>query len=172
MEMQGFIKYASGQFVAFPLLNLLSRSHDRNVKVLNGDRTPDACFDPFERDLLLAHADYGCISVWCTASGRAYPFVFHRRLFKRCMPGAQLVYCRDVKDLVRFARPLGLFLAARGIFVVRIDSNGPIQGLAGKYYDGIEPRYYKGVRPRLGDLAFTQRVMDTDIRRGSDSEGL
>jgi hypothetical protein len=165
LKVQGFSKYSNGQFVSFPLLNLCSRSSDIKVEVMEANRPPSAYFEPFEHDLLLAHAEYGCISVWCTALGRAYPFVFYRRRFKGFVPGAQLAYCRDVKEFVRFARPLGLFLAARGIVLVRIDSNGPIEGLAGKYCDGMDPRYYKGRQPRLGDIAFTQRVMCPDIRR-------
>ncbi len=165
LKAQGFIKYSSGQFLAIPLLHSLSRLRAVDGDVIPGDRSPHAHFEPFERDLLRAHAEYGCITAWCIASGQAYPFVFHWRFFKGILPGAQLVYCRDAKDFVRFAQPLGRFLAARGIFLVRIDSNGPIAGLAGKYCDGMDPRYFKGERPRLGDLAFTQQVMIPDLNR-------
>jgi hypothetical protein len=165
LKVQGFISYSSGQFVALPLLHSLSRSSNINAEVITVDRPPNGCFEPFERDLLVAHAEYGCISVWCTASDHAHPFVFQRRLFKGVLPGAELAYCRDIKDFVRFVRPLGLFLAVRGIFLVGIDANGPIQELFGKYYDGIHPRYFKGTRPRLGDLAFTQGVMCPNVRR-------
>jgi hypothetical protein len=164
VKAQGFAKYSSGQFVSFPLLHFCSR--EPGAKVIMGDQIPSADFEPFERDLLLAHAAYGCLSVWCVDSERAYPFVFHKRLFKGFLSGAQLVYCRDVKDFVRFARPLGSLLAVRGIFLVRIDSNERIPGLAGKYCDGMDSRYYKGPRPRLGDLAFTQGVMHPYARRG------
>ena len=164
LKSQGFNKYSNGQFIALPLLHVWSRNSD--VHLIDGAHLPDAHFEPFERDLLRAHAEYGCLSVWCVESDRAFPFVFHKRRFKGLIPGAQLVYCRDVKDFVRFARPLGLFLAAHGICLVRIDANARIPGLAGIYCEGMDPRYYKGERPRLGDLAFTQGVMHSYVRRG------
>jgi hypothetical protein len=160
---QGFMKYSNGQFVAVPIL--LSRSDDNHVEIIEGERQPNTQFEPSERELLLAHANYGCISLWCTTPDRAYPFVFQRRKFRGLFPGVQLVYCRDVQDFVRFAKPLGLFLASRGIVLVRIDSNGPIAGLIGKYFEGMEPRYYKGSKPSLGDLAYTQTVMVPFVRR-------
>lgn len=165
IQAQRFTKYSSGQFLALPILHSLAPSRPIDCEIIPGDRIPNAHFEPFERDLLRVHAEYGCITAWCVASGRAYPFVFHRRWFKGILPGAQLVYCRDQKDVVRFARPLGLFLAAQGIILVRLDSNGPIAGLIGKYWDGMDPRYYKGQRPRLGDLAFTQQVMIPEEKR-------
>jgi hypothetical protein len=160
---QGFKKYSNGQFVAVPALQL--QSDREHAEIIEAERAPNAQFETYERDLLETHARYGCISLWCTTSDRAYPFVFHPRKFRGFIPGVQLVFCRDIQDFVRFARPLGLYLAARGKVLVRIDSNGPIPGLAGKYFDGMEPRYYKGPKPRLGDLAYTQTVMVPFVRR-------
>jgi hypothetical protein len=61
-------------------------------------------------------------------------------------------------DFVRFARPIGLFLARHtGRFLVLLDANGPIQGLVGKYFVGKANRYFLGSDPpRLGDLAYTE----------------
>jgi hypothetical protein len=167
IKVQGFEKYSSGQFVTIPILHSLLRSNDNRVEIVAAETIPNGRYEPFERDLLLAHEKYGNLSFWCTISGSAYPFVFQKRLFKGIFPGTQLVYCREVEDFVRFARPIGLALASRGIFVVRIDSNGPIPGLAGWYFDGMEPRYYKGAKPRLGDLTYTQNVMTRHIRKPS-----
>jgi hypothetical protein len=166
IKAQGFLQYSKGKFVAIPALNCWSRSNGRGVKIVPVTKEPDARFEPHELDLLKEHAKYGCISLWCETSERAYPFVFHPRQLKGFFPSVQLVYCRDIQSLVRFASPLGLHLAARGKLAVLIDSNGPIPGLVGKYFDGIEPRYYKGPRPRLGDLSYTQAVMCPSIRRG------
>jgi hypothetical protein len=165
IKAQGFLPYSDGQFIAFPLLNFWSQPKSSRVEIMAGDKAPNARFEPYELDLLKAHAKYGCICLWCDTAERAYPFVFHQRFFKGFLPGVQLVFCRDVQDVVRFSRPLGLFLAARGKFAVRIDSNGPIPGLVGKYVEGMEPRYYKGPKPRLGDLSYTQTVMRPYPRR-------
>jgi hypothetical protein len=73
---------------------------------------------------------------------------------------AHLIYCRAVDEFVRFARPIGWWLALRGKPLVVIDSNGPIPGLIGRYYGENQPKYFKGPeRPRCGDLAFTESVM-------------
>jgi hypothetical protein len=86
--------------------------------------------------------------------------VFRPRVHKGVIACAQLVYCRGVEDFVRFAGPIGRFLALRGRPLILIDSNGPIPGLLGKYFDGRMPKYFKGPdRPRLGDLAYTEAAM-------------
>lgn len=167
IKAQGFLQYSQGQFIALPVLNVLSRPKEPRVEITPGDKVPNAQFEPYELDLLRAHIRYGCICLWCNTPERSYPFVFHQRLFKGFLPGAQLVFCHDVQNFVRFALPLGRYLAARGRLVVRIDSSGPIHGLIGKYIDGMEPRYYKGPKPRLGDLAYTQTVMCPYPRRDS-----
>jgi hypothetical protein len=165
LDLHGFSKYAKGQFLAIPLLSFAFATPDNQAKVVQADIVPTEHFFAFERELLLTHARYGCLCLWCLTPERAYPFVFHARHFRGFIPGVQLVYCPDVKDFVRFSAPIGLFLASHGKCFVRIDSNGPIRGLCGKYFDGMEPRYYKGQKPRLGDLAYTQGVMASHVRR-------
>jgi hypothetical protein len=161
VKVHGFSKYSKGQFLAIPALRWCSASGRVKVVEAISAEVPDS----FDKDLILAHLKFGCICLWCTTTTGAYPFVFQKRHFKGIVPGVQLIYCRDLDDLVRFARPIGLFLASRGIFLVRADSNGPIPGLPGKFFDGMEPRYFKGPKPRLGDLAYTQSVIAGYQRR-------
>jgi hypothetical protein len=154
IEAQGFSRYCDGVFVALPFLQ---RWFGTGVKLLDANRTPTAAFEPFEQDILLGHAAHGCISLWCETADRAYPFVFRPRLVKGLMPCAQLIYCREVGDFVRFSGPIGRHLAWRGRPFVIIDSNGPIRGLIGTFRRGSMPKYFKGPqRPRLGDLAYTE----------------
>jgi len=95
----------------------------------------------------------------CSSGNRRYPFVFMPRRKFGLVPFAHLVYCRDVADFVRFAGPLGRFLAWRGYPLVVLDSNGPIRGLIGAYF-GTHPKYFKGPdQPRLGDLAYSELAM-------------
>lgn len=157
-EAQGYSRYSGGLFVAVPALNL--RCGDTQVREVGAGADLDLHFESFERNLLLEHAGFGCMSLWCLTSERAYPFVFRPRLVKGVIAYAQLIYCRNVEDLVRFAGPIGWYLAMRGRPVVFIDSNGPIPGLVGRYFDGRMPKYFKGPdRPRLGDLAYTEIAM-------------
>jgi hypothetical protein len=156
LEAQGYQRYSNGVFVAVPAVQR-SRS---DVRLLAADHEPDAPHEPFERDLLVEHASYGCISLWGVTRERAYPFVFRPRIVKNVAPCAQLVYCRDVADVARFAGPIGRFLARRGRPFVVIDANGPIEGLVGRYFDGTMPKFFRGpARPRLGDLAYTETAL-------------
>lgn len=157
LEAQGYVRYCGGQFVAIPALS--ARSSDTRVKAIAHDISPGEDLPSSEIDLLLAHASYGCMSLICSSANRRYPFVFMSRRKFGLMPFAYLVYCRDLKDFVQFAGPLGRFLVRHGIAVVVLDSNGPIDGLVGTYSDAF-PKYFKGPdQPRLGDWTYSERVM-------------
>ena len=158
IEAQGFTRYCDGIFVAMPMLN--GPFGGSKVEVFDADRLPQARFDESDAQMLRAHAAYGCISLWCVAEGRASPLVFRARLARRFIPCAQLIYCRDIADLVHSAGPVGRALARRGLPIVIIDANAPIQGLWGFYKRGRSPKYFKGPRrPRLGDLAYTESAL-------------
>jgi len=169
IEKQGFVKYSSGQFIAVPALHF--SPSESQAKVMSVDHIPNVPFEDFDRDLLSAHRKYGCICLWCVTTERAYPFVFRPRLFKRIVPGVQLVYCRDVEHFSRFAGPIGRYLALRGRLVVRVDSNRPIEGLVGKFTENMDARFYKGSKPRLGDLAYTHLAMCAYVPRKKKKHG-
>ena len=158
IEAQGFTAYSKGVFIAAPILN--PRSTGGHGKIVAPDAVPQAAFEPFERELLLDHASYGCVSLWYETAERAYPFVFRPRVVKGCIPCAQLIYCRGLDDFIQFAKPLGQFLALRGRPLVIINSNGPLPGVVGKFLSGRMPKYFKGPHwPRLGDLAYTEAAL-------------
>jgi hypothetical protein len=158
VEAQGFSRYSSGQFVAAPALSMSGPSGA--VKVIGVDQRPAAHFEPGELELLRAHQELGCLSLWGVTSQAAHPFVFMPRRAKGVIPCVQLIYCRQISDFIRLARPIGRYLAARGRPLVIIDANGSIPGLIGKYVDGKAPKYFKGPdRPQFGDLAYTEAVL-------------
>jgi hypothetical protein len=156
LEAQGYKRYSNGILVALPALH---RSGER-VRLLAAEQTPDAPHAPLARDLMTEHTGFGCIGVWCVTAERALPFVFRPRMVKGFLPCAQLVYCDDVADFVRFAGPIGRFLAMwRRPFVI-LDANGPVAGLTSKYFAETTPKYFRGpVAPRLGDLAYTEAAL-------------
>jgi hypothetical protein len=157
LKAQGYTCYARGTFIAALPLHLLARAPGTRIVPLQA--TPRASFEAFDRQVLLDHAGYGCAALWCETAERAYPFVFRPRTI-RGIPCAQLVYCREVEDCVRFAGPLARYLTRRGRPLLLIDGNGPIPGLTGKFFDQRMPRYFRGPnRPRLGDLAYTEVAM-------------
>jgi hypothetical protein len=160
LEAQGYAPYCTGQY--FALAALAGGHLSARVRTVPPDISPGEDLSLSETNLLLAHASYGCISVTCSAAGRRHPFVFMRSWHRwkiGSLPYALLVYCRDLDDFIRFAGPLGRFLAWRGMPMVFIDSNGPIPGLIGKPVDK-GPKFFRGPHPpHLGDLAYTELVM-------------
>jgi hypothetical protein len=155
IEAQGFARYCDGIFIAAPVLQAFFKRDD--VRVFDASRQPTAAFDAADQLILSRHAAHGCISLWCEAEGRAYPFVFRPRFVKNLLPCAQMIYCGDIADFIRFAGPIGRYLARRGKPFVILDSNGAIPGLLGVFCHGSMTKYFKGPqRPRLGDLAYTE----------------
>ncbi len=155
LAVQGYARYCDGVFIACPLL---ARGDDA-ATLLVANRRPAVAFEAFEWNLLSDHAQLGCLAFWCVTAERAYPFVFRRRLAKGVLPCAQLIYCRDTADVVRFSGVIGRYLAARGCPFVVIDASGPMPGLPGIYLDA-RPKYFKGAeKPRLGDLAYTEAAL-------------
>jgi hypothetical protein len=154
LEHLGYLPYCRGHYLAFAALSFSSnRARVRSVEKAGPKLSK---LSPYEADLLLSHAAYGCISVVCETTDDVLPFVFLPRSSPWHLPYAQLIYCRRASDVIRLAGALGRYLAVRGCPVIAIDSNGPIRGLAGRYMDS-KPKFYKGLAPpRLGDLAYTE----------------
>jgi hypothetical protein len=153
MDVLGFKTYCSGNFLA---LAFLARSGS-NVEVTGFEPDAEYKLSPQDLDLLRDHQDFGCLSLVCRTRAGDYPFVFLRRT--RYVPYAQLLYCREPDDIVAFAGPLGRYLAFRGMPLIAVDSNGPIKGLVGRFFDG-KPLFYKGLSaPRLNDLAYTELAL-------------
>jgi hypothetical protein len=158
LEAEGYSVYARGRFVALPVFS----SPWPKVRVREADFGRSEASDHLshaEIRLLLDHVGYGCTSLICEVPGEQHPFVFahHRRWAG--LSAARLVYCRDCSDFIRFAGPLGRFLARRGYFLVSINGNGPLPGLIGSYKDNW-PNFCKGAHPMsLGDIAYSELVM-------------
>ena len=155
---QGFSRYSNGQFVTLPMLSRGPR--DNRHQVLGFETLPNVPFEAFEKEILVSHAEYGCICFWIATADRAYPFVFLPRIVKGWIPCAQLIYCRRIADFVSFSKTIGSFLLKQARPIVIIDSNGPISGLSGRYFEGTSPKYYRGPEPpQVGDLAYTEAAM-------------
>ncbi|MFC0239239.1 acyl-CoA acyltransferase [Rhodopseudomonas telluris] len=161
IEAQGFRRYCQGMFVALPLLS----AAERGMRVERVNAAPAAVegLDPAEFDLLRSHAAYGCLSLVCRVGREAIPFILVPKRIKHGRfptPAMQLVYCRDVPDVVRCAGALGRALIWRGVAMLIVDANGPIAGLKGKYLQSRGCKYFKGPNPpRLADLTETELVL-------------
>lgn len=123
---------------------------------------------PSDAALLADHRNYGCISLVCETPDKALPFVFLRR--RQYVSYAQLIYCRQPSDIIKYAGPIGRHLLTRGIPLLAIDCNGPIKGLVGHFMDN-KPKFFKGQRaPRLGDLAYSELAFFGDYVSGFRAE--
>ena len=159
LDAQGYKRYVSGQLV-MPLA-LLPTGFGTRVTRVTAQNADDACLPAAERDLLKRHADYGAVCLVASVAERHQPFVFlRRRLLRGWLPGAQLVWCRDLEALPPLAGALGRALLRHGVAAVSIDAQGPVAGMRGVYRDGNGPKFYRGPRrPRHGDLADTELVI-------------
>lgn len=159
LEAQGYRPLCTGQFIAVPSLR---RIFGARVSSALDAHEPGSDVTLAELELLREHAAYGCSSVVCEANDRRHPFVFAKRWTKwKSVPVsyALLAYCRGVDDFVALAGPVSRYLARRGMPLVFIDANGPIDGLKGRFVRW-GAKFYRGEHaPRLGDIAYTERVM-------------
>ena len=148
---QGYVRYVDGTFHAMAALG--RRVTGTEVRTIVA-ATPGA------PPLLAEHAACGCICLEIVYRGEAYPFVFvPARAARNRLPSAQLVYCRSMAEMVRFAGPIGRHLARLGLASIMIDAAGPIRGLLGHYAAGRRVKFYRGpAAPRLGDLSSTELV--------------
>lgn len=158
LKAQGFTSYCSGRFMALPWL-ARGPSGTTVARVAAGGCAGDG-LPRAEAAILESHAGYGCISLVCHHSGKAYPFVFAPRRKFGIASFALLAYCRGVDDFVRFAGPLGRHLLLRdGLTMVAVDADGPIDALVG-HYSADKPKYFLGPNPpRPGDMAYSERTM-------------
>jgi len=157
-EAFGFRCYSGGQLLAVPAL--ARNRQNARTRIVGTDNFSTCGLAETERHLLELQAGYGCISLCCVTDGQTRPFVFLPRTIRRFIPSAQLVYCRDISELVDVAGSVGRYLLSLGRPFVLIDANGPIPGLPGKYFPDATPKYYKGAAtPVLGDLTETEATI-------------
>ena len=143
IEAQGFTCYCSGEIMAFPALS--PPVANTCVHEFDTRRDYGPTLSEEERDILVAHVDYGCLAYIVTEKRKAIPFAFlPRRSLRGIVPTLQLVYCRDVRDFARFAGPIGRALMRRGSLFVRLDAAGPLPGLVGKYIPDRGTEIFQG----------------------------
>jgi hypothetical protein len=107
----GYQRYSQGQFAALPALKPGGQGRVRRLNAA------DAALS--DHDLLLQHADAGCLVLICERGEDTQPFVFlKRRVAGVPFGAAQLVYARDAGDFAGCAGPLGRFLLGHGVALV------------------------------------------------------
>jgi hypothetical protein len=161
IEAQGFRTYCNGLFFSFPVLSRNGR--DATIEIVPADTKSIEGLPAADAELLMRHADCGCISMVCRTANGAFPFVFVPLRIRRgwiSPPAMQLVYCRDVAEYVACAGAIGRALLWQGKIAVMLDSNGDVPGLVGFYTERRGRKYFKGPhRPQLADLSDTELVL-------------
>jgi len=159
IEAQGFRRFSTGAFAGVPAL--AARCRNVKVKRISAIAAGADGLSAHELKLLRDHEQFGCVSLVCEATEGVHPFVFRRRYVRRFpLPAAQLIYCRDLRNLSRFASPIGRFLALSGMMWVLVATPQPVPNMIGKYFRDKSPMYFKGPDcPAAGDLAYTEAAL-------------
>lgn len=152
IEAQGFRTFAQGSLATFPLLS--TRGETATVRPFS---PPDGTLW-FDGPLITDHRAFGCLCLVAETADGAHPFVFTpRRCLSGLLPAAHLLYCRDLADFVRFARPLGAALARRGVASVIVTGPVGVPGVPGRRFNLAQGKYVVGPHPpRAGDLAYSE----------------
>ncbi len=158
----GYRRYTEGQFLFAPLLS--RGAAKARVVAFAEDAAEASALSSNDRRLLADHAAFGCVALIGVNDGAATPLVFEKRtIWREAIPCLHVIYCRDPGELATFSGALGRYFARRGRFVCVLDANGPVAGLAGRFFAGREPRYFKGAKgasaPPAFDLAYTELVV-------------
>ncbi|CCD89738.1 conserved hypothetical protein; putative Acyl-CoA N-acyltransferases [Bradyrhizobium sp. ORS 285] len=158
IEAQGFRAYCKGLFFSMPAFSFAGIG--ARIEPMTEGAPPPYGIPSDEADLLIRHAQYGCLSVVVRSKSAAIPLVFQQvriRQGRFALPAMQLVYCRNISDYIAYAGAVGRYLLPRGYVSVMIDANGPVAGLIGVYTERRGRKYIKGPQPpRLGDLSDTE----------------
>ncbi len=159
LRAQGYRRYSQGQAFFVPLLT--APVPNVTVRQVAGEGGAIERLDPQTAALLQRHAGYGCLSLICDTGQDVFPFVFvPRSTARNFVTAAQLVYCRDVAELRRFAGNIGRFLIRRGIAIAVVDGTAPRPRLVGIAFREKAPRYARGADPpAASDLADTELVI-------------
>lgn len=161
LEAQGYRRYCSGLFLAFPALKL-----DREASTVEFIGPQDAAIDGISQEegaLLREAAGLGCLSMVVRSRDEAVPLAFlpfRMRSGRLPLPLVQLVYARSQDDFRRHGGAIGRALMLRGRFGIFMDANGPVEGIAGIHTERRGRKYCKGPgEARLNDLLDTELVL-------------
>lgn len=154
VEAQGYKRYCDGSLLFAGWL--LPEAPGTEIERFDPAAAPIAGLTSDEHQILADHAGMGCISLVCRTPLGVSPLVLqHRRVVKRTLPAAHVIYCRSLDEFVAMAGSVGRYLAARGAPLLLIDCFGGKPPLLGRFLN--LPKYFKGpVQPRLGDLSYTE----------------
>ena len=158
IEAQGFEPYCMGLFFSLAGFSLTDGT---TIEMVTLATRSIAGLVASELEILVRHAEYGCVSLVCHTAEGPVPFVFLHLRKRRGfipVPAMQLGYCRSIDDYTRCAAAIGRFLLWRGKPVVIVDANGPIADLPGFYSQAYGRKYFRGPPPAEARRSHRHRV--------------
>jgi len=154
----GFKEWTAGQMVAVGLKR--HRSSLEKIRILSSSKLGSVEICSAEANLLADHESLGCLTFFLETPNRLSPFIFVRRRVMGFIPCAQLIYCRELIDLIQHSMAISTWLTMRGFPLMLIDASAPIEGLVGYYVDGKSSKYFKGPRPvKAIDHTYSEMVL-------------
>ena len=154
----GFQEWTRGQMIAVGLRS--RRSRLEQARIIASNEVGRAEISSTEARVLADHQSFGCLTFYLETRDNLSPFIFVRRYLKGFIPCAQLIYCRNVIDLVEYGQAIYIWLTMQGFPLMLIDASGPIEGLVGRYFHGKASKYFKGPRPaKAVDHTYSEMVI-------------
>jgi hypothetical protein len=154
----GFQEWTAGQMVALGLK--WDRSSSKKLRFLTLNEAKSLGIFTAENGVLADHESLGCLTFCLETPNGLFPFIFVRRRVKGFVPCAQLIYCRNLSDLIEHGLAVSIWLAKRGFPLMIIDASGPINGLLGHYIPAKASKYFKGPRPfKAVDHSYSEMVL-------------
>lgn len=152
IEAQGFRAYSERRSLVLPLLGPAGERARVSADTASWRGLPEAT-------LLDDHRGYGCTCLTVEAEGPPCPLVLalvRVRAGRYPLPVLQVVFCRDIADVSRYAGAIGRWMTRRGAVGLLVDGGVP-GGLVGGPWIRRGRRYARGPHPpRIGDLSYTE----------------
>jgi hypothetical protein len=139
----GFAEYTAGVVIAIGV----AHARWRKRRVISLKDAARSGLSPERVDMMNYHQARGCLTFCVEDNGRLAPLMFMPRSLRRGIRVAQLIYCERMTDLTDNSMAITFEAWKTGCAALLVDASGPIEGLKGRYFRGVEPRYYKGPAP-------------------------
>ena len=143
IKMCGFTEYTAGMVIGVGV----ARAPGPKRRIVPLTVAGRLGLSPERAEMMRYHQDRGCLTFCVDTDERLAPFMFIARSMRRGLRVAQLIYCERLRDLTDNSWAITLEAWKHGFAALLVDTSGPIQGLKGRYYHGLEPKYYKGPPP-------------------------
>ena len=104
------------------------RSSLEKIRILSSSKLGSIEICSAEANLLADHEGLGCLTFYLETPNRLSPFIFVRRRVIGFIPCAQLIYCRELIDLIQHGLAISTWLTMRGFPLMLIDASAPMRG--------------------------------------------